>query len=57
MDFIRKFHMWKVLDWNIRGINYDAKQLVHEKIEESGCVVACIQETKHESFDHKFIRG
>jgi exonuclease III len=47
MDYIRKFKTWKVLDWNIRGINSEAKQLaIREKIEESGCSVMCIQETK-----------
>jgi exonuclease III len=56
MDFNRFYMTWKVLDWNIRGINSEAKQLaIREKIEESCCDVICVQETKRASFDHKFI--
>jgi exonuclease III len=57
MDYIRKFKTWKVLDWNIHGLNSEAKQLaIRENMEESGCSVICIQETKKESFDNKSIR-
>jgi exonuclease III len=56
MNFFHKFKTWKVLDWNIRGINSEAKKLaIREKMEESGCAVMCIQETKRDNFDHKFI--
>jgi hypothetical protein len=43
MDYTRKFRKWKFLDWNIRGINSEAKQLaIREKMEESGWSVMCI---------------
>jgi hypothetical protein len=49
---------WVVIDWNVRGLNDKDKRLaVHNKIEESNCVVICLQETKCESFDHSFIRS
>ena len=49
--------VWKVLCWNIRGLNADDKQLaLYNKIVESGCALACIQETKKESFDRNFIK-
>ena len=48
---------WKVLDWNVRGLNdKDKRLLVYNKIEESQCAIICLQETKRESFDHSFIR-
>ena len=48
---------WKVLDWNVRGLNdKDKRLLVHNKIDESQCAIICLQETKCESFDHSFIR-
>jgi exonuclease III len=50
--------VWKILCWNIRGLNSESKQLaLHEKVSESGCAVVCVQETKKENFDRKFIRG
>ena len=49
MDYNVNYLVWKVLCWNIRGLNSDDKQLaLREKITESGCAVACIQETKKE---------
>src|SRR3954469_22123726 len=49
---------WKVLCWNVRGLNDKDKQLaVYNKIDESNCAVICLQETKCESFDHSFIRS
>jgi exonuclease III len=46
-----------VLNWNIRGLNNDDKQkAVRAKIEESGCFVFCIQETKKEIIDYKLIK-
>jgi hypothetical protein len=43
---------WNVLNWNIRGLNNeDKKKAVKAKIEESGCSVFCIQETKIENLD------
>ena len=49
---------WKVVDWNVRGLNdKDKRLLVYNKIDESQCAVICLQETKCESFDHSFIRS
>ena len=46
-----------MLCWNIRGLNADDKQLaLYNKIVESGCALACIQETKKEDFDRSFIK-
>jgi exonuclease III len=58
MDYNINYLVWKILCWNIRGLNSEDKQLaLHAKIVESGCAIACIQETKKESFDRKFIKG
>lgn len=36
-----------MLCWNVRGINSDDKWLaIHNKVEESGCAVFCLQELK-----------
>jgi exonuclease III len=38
---------WNILCWNIRGLNAVEKyDVVRNKIEESGCSVICLQETK-----------
>jgi exonuclease III len=48
---------WIILFWNIRGFNDESKWLAFKnKIEESGCAIVCLQETKKESFDHSFLR-
>jgi hypothetical protein len=48
---------WRVLCWNVRGLNSEARQrAVRSKIEESNYSIICLQETKCASFDHKFIR-
>lgn len=48
---------WNVLCWNVRGLNSDDKWLaIRNKIEESGCAVFCLQETKRSSFDHSYIK-
>ena len=44
--------------WNIRGLNSDDKQVaLYNKIVDSGCAVPCVQETKKECFDRKFIKN
>ena len=49
---------WKVLCWNVRGLNSIARQnAVREKIEHSQCAVICLQETKCETVDHNFIKS
>jgi exonuclease III len=48
---------WKVLNWNIRGLNDPAKwTLIFNKIRESGCQVICFQESKRETVDLQFLR-
>ena len=45
------FKSWNVLCWNIRGMNADTKLLsLRQKIEESGCHVFYVQETKKQNF-------
>jgi exonuclease III len=49
-------HSWQILCWNIRGLNASGKwDAVREKIEESACSILCLQETKKEHFDSRFI--
>jgi hypothetical protein len=48
---------WRVLCWNVRGLNSKARQrAVRSKIEESNYSIIYLQKTKCASFDHKFIR-
>ena len=48
---------WKILCWNVRGLNSEARQLVvKQKIEESGCSIVCLQETKCMHIDQRFLR-
>jgi hypothetical protein len=47
---------WKVLCWNIRGINSQVKwDALRDRITESQCDIICIQETKRGIFDLSFI--
>jgi hypothetical protein len=47
----------KILNWNIRGINAEEKWLALEnKINESGCDIIYLQETKRQTFDLDFIK-
>jgi exonuclease III len=49
---------WKIMNWNIRGLNSDKKwDALSNKIEESGCDIVCLQETKREHFDLKYIKN
>jgi exonuclease III len=49
---------WKILNWNLRGINSKKKWLaLANKISESNCDIVCIQETKRESFDDQHLRN
>ena len=46
------YRNWRVLCWNVRGLNSDARQHdVRAKIEESQCSIVCLQETKCADFD------
>jgi len=48
--------LWKVLNLNVRGLNGDDRQRdVRAKIEESQCSVICLQKTKVDYFNHRFI--
>jgi exonuclease III len=48
---------WKIMNWNIRGINSEKKWLaLSNKIEESGCDIICLQETKREHFDLQYVK-
>jgi exonuclease III len=50
--------LWKILNWNLRGINSDKKWLaLASKISESNCDIVCLQETKRESFDEQYLRN
>jgi exonuclease III len=49
---------WKILNWNIRGVNDDKKwPLIMNKITESNAQILCFQETKRSSFDLPYIRN
>jgi exonuclease III len=49
---------WKILNWNLRGINSEKKWLaLANKISESNYDIVCIQETKRESFDDQYLRN
>lgn len=42
---------WKVLCWNVRGLDAEAKwDSIRDKIVESKCDVVCLQETKKGTF-------
>jgi exonuclease III len=52
-----KGRMWKVIFWNIRGINSSSKwNSIRNKIQETTCDILCIQETKREFFDLAYIK-
>lgn len=47
---------WKVLNWNVRGLNSDKKwNSIRDKIVESKSEIVCLQETKRDNFDANFI--
>jgi exonuclease III len=49
---------WKILNWNIRGINSEKKwNALANKIDECGCDIISLQETKRENFDNKYLRN
>ena len=56
--FIMFTRIWKVLCWNVRGLNSESRQrAVRNKIDESQCQVICLQETKMETFDLKTLKA
>jgi hypothetical protein len=49
-------HTWKVLNWNVRGLNLDKKwNSIRSKIVESRSEIVCLQVTKRDAFDINFI--
>lgn len=56
--FLMNNRSWQILCWNIQGLNgRDKWDAVKTKIDESACVVLCLQETKRAHFDKAFIRN
>lgn len=48
---------WNILCWNVRGVNSaDKCRAVRQAVDESGCTVFCLQETKKEAFDMAYIK-
>jgi len=57
MDNRQSNRTWKILCWNIRGINAENKwDSIRNKITESNCDIINIQETKRSSFDLNYFR-
>jgi exonuclease III len=58
MNTTHQTRKWKVLCWNVRGLNAKEKwEAVRDKISESGCDVICLQETKRQFLDAQFIKN
>lgn len=57
MNHIHNEKDWRVLCWNIRGLNAKKKwNTVRSKILETQCDIICLQETKKEHIDANFIK-
>ena len=57
MDISSGFKLWKVLCWNVRGLNSEKKwDSIRDTIIESRCDIISLQETKREHFDLQFIK-
>jgi exonuclease III len=53
-----KNRQWKILCWNVRGLNSQIKWTsIKRKFFESGCDIICRQETKREMFDHAYLKN
>ena len=51
------FRNWRVLCWNVHGLNSaDRQRDLRVKIEESNCSIVCLQEMKIQSFDLRLVR-
>lgn len=49
---------WKVLSWNVRGMNSEEKwSPIKDTISSAECDIVCLQETKRQSFDQLFLRN
>jgi exonuclease III len=54
----RNNRKWRVLSWNIRGINSSNKwSAAKSKINESACDIVCLQEKKRASFDQAYVKN
>ena len=54
----RSTRSWRVMCWNVRGLNSDDRQrAVRNKVEESMASVVCLQETKMECIDSMTVRN
>jgi hypothetical protein len=52
----RNNRQWKVLYWNVWGINSAVKwSTIRSKIRETNCEIIYLQETKREVFDHSYL--
>jgi exonuclease III len=50
--------LWKVLCWNGRGINSQQKwSAIRSKINETGCDIVCLEETKRENLDDSYLKN
>lgn len=57
MDTNNQNRSWKVLCWNVRGLNAERKwSTIRDKILECQADIVCLQETKKDLFDRAFIR-
>lgn len=50
--------LWKILSWNIRGVNSDKKwNSIRDRVTENNCDVVCLQETKRPHIDLAYIHN
>ena len=57
MASTNSFRSWKILSWNVRGLNSDKKwDSIRDKISDSNCDIICLQATKKSDFDPQFIK-
>ena len=57
MDSSSGHKSWKILCWNVRGLNSDKKwNAIRDRISKSNCDIVCLQETKRDNFDISFIK-
>lgn len=49
---------WKVLCWNVRGVNSEDKwDPIRDTVRDACCDIFCFQETKRQHFDSNFIKN
>lgn len=55
MNNVHNKRVWKVMCWNVRGVNSDKKwNFIRDKILEGQCDIICLQETNREQLDPPF---